>query len=103
MWNPALWDDFGVVGLVVAMAFLLFLSLQRGWLVLGIHHREIVDAKNRELAARDREIEANRSRADKDVETIRTLSQTVLEKNAMEEATTRLLGSVRELASGGGR
>lgn len=102
-WNPESWNGIGVVTLVVMMGVLLFVSLQKGWLVLGIHHREILQAKDRELEARDRELAASRSRSEKDGETISTLSQAMVKQDAIGEATTHLLGSVRELVQGGGR
>lgn len=95
VWNPALWDDFGVVGLVVAMGALLFVSLTRGWIVIGRYHREILEAKDSRIAAAD-------VRAAKDAETIGTLSQAVIDKNATENATTRILAAFRDAVGGGG-
>lgn len=89
-WSPAAWGDFSVVGIVVVTAFLFLLSLQRGWLVLGTHHRETIDGYRRE---NDRLID----RSGKDAESIGTLSRAIVEKNAAEDATTRIMAAVHEM------
>ncbi|AHJ86317.1 hypothetical protein 32HC_39 [Mycobacterium phage 32HC] len=83
VWNPALWDDFGVVGIVVAVGTLFVVAQLRGWIVLGRQHREIV-------AMKDLTIADQQAREAKDAETIATLSQAVIEKTA----TTRILATV---------
>ncbi|AWH14434.1 hypothetical protein HWB60_gp033 [Mycobacterium phage TChen] len=96
MWNPEFWNGIGIVGLVLMIGFLFLLSLQRGWLILGIHHREIMDAK-------DRENMALMERSRKDAESISTLSQAVTKQTATEDAVTKILSALREtIATGGG-
>ncbi|AVO21637.1 membrane protein [Mycobacterium phage MooMoo] len=95
-WNPEFWNGIGIVGLVLMIGFLFLLSLQRGWLILGIHHREIMDAK-------DRENMALMERSRKDAESISTLSLAVTKQTATEDAVTKILAALREtIAAGGG-
>lgn len=89
-WSPEAWNSFGVVGLVVAMGFLTFLSLIRGWIVLGTYHREIVDAK-------DAAIKENRERAAIDAETMREQAKVIADKNSVESINIKLLQSIREM------
>lgn len=87
--DPAVWNDIGVVGFLVTFAVFHFLAYMRGWLVPGRHHREIVEA-------RDRELEQAGVRAKEDAETIRIQAATIADKNATEDATTRILAALRE-------
>lgn len=81
-WTPETWGDFSVVGIVVVMGFILFWALITEKLVIGRYHREIVDRLY--------------TRADKDAESIRILSEAVTEKNAEDVAVTRVLSALRE-------
>ncbi|MCV7255364.1 hypothetical protein H7J86_24680 [Mycobacterium hackensackense] len=78
------------------MALLLLWSLQRGWIVLGIHHREVVGGRDREIAARDKTIDALTSRGEKLDETIAIQARTISDKNAVEDVATRLLTVLHE-------
>jgi hypothetical protein len=95
-WNPQFWNSIGVVGLVVLMGFMLLVALQRGWVVIGLHHREIIAAKDSTIA----QFEA---RAVKDADAIGTLSKAITEKAATDDATTRILSALREAVSTGDR
>lgn len=92
-WNPQFWNSIGVVGLVVIMAFVLLVAVQRGWLVIGLHHREVIENKNHAIAKLE-------ERALKDADTIGTLSQAITDKNATEAVTTRILSALREVVEG---
>ena len=87
-WTPETWGDFSVVGIVVIIAALFFWALVREWIVIGRYHRDVVGRLDK--------------RADKDAESIQTLSMALTEKNATEEATTRILASVREVLTSNG-
>lgn len=89
IWAPENWDDFSVIGLIVALTVFHFWAYMTGRLVPGRHHREIVEA-------RDRELEQASARAAQDAETIRIQAATIAEKNATEDATTRILAALRE-------
>ncbi|ORU95427.1 hypothetical protein AWB94_31500 [Mycolicibacterium canariasense] len=78
------------------MALLLLLSLQRGWIVLGIHHREVVGGRDREIAARDRAIDALTSRGEKLDETIAIQAKTIADKNAVEDVATKILTALHD-------
>lgn len=93
VWNPAQWNDVGVVGIVIGIGFLLTLALQRGWLVLGTHHRETIDGYRRE---NDRLI----ARSGKDAESLSTAIAALTKKDATEDATARIMAAVRELVGG---
>lgn len=94
-WTPETWGDFSVVGIVVFVAFLLVVGLTRGWIVIGKYHREVVDGK-------DRVIDKLEARGEKDADTIHTLTQGLMEKNATEDASTRILAAFREAAAAAG-
>lgn len=88
-WSPETWGDFSVVGIVVVMAALFFWALVREWIVIGRYHRDVVGRLD--------------ARAEKDAEAIHTLSLAITEKNATDDATTRILSALRQtIASGGG-
>jgi len=88
-WSPENWGDFSVVGIVVFTACFFILALVREWIVIGRYHRETIGRLDR--------------RAETDAEAIHTLSKAITEKNATEEATTRILSSVREVLTSKGK
>ena len=90
LWAPERWDDFSIIGLLIFGAMFHFTAYMRGWLVPGKHHREIIDA-------RDRELEQANARSKEDAETIRIQAATIAEKNSSEDATARILASLREV------
>ena len=90
LWAPERWDDFSIVGLLIAAVVFHFMAYMRGWLVPGRHHREIIDA-------RDRELEQANARSREDAETIRIQAATIAEKNSSEDATVRILAALREV------
>lgn len=89
LWSPSMWDDFSILGFVLAVAVFHFWAYMTARLVPGRHHREIVDA-------RDRELEQVNARAREDAETIRIQAATIAAKNAAEDATARILAALRE-------
>lgn len=91
-WSPAAWDDFSSVGIMLFMVAMLFLSLQRGWIVLGTYHRDIV-------ASKDHTIDRLEVRASEDAKAINTLTGAITEKNAVEQATKHLIEAFRETAA----
>ena len=92
-WSPAAWNDFGVVGLLTVVCFLLCMGLVRGWVVLGFYYRETIAGKDRALAEL-------RERAAIDAETIKLQAKTISERDAVEDAATRLLKAFRDAAGG---
>lgn len=91
LWTPDVWDKIGVVTLLLLVVTYHAVAYVRGWLVPGRHHKEIVSAQEQRIAKADeRDVQKD--------ETIRILSQTVAEKNAVELTTAHLIQSVRELA-----
>lgn len=96
IWNPEFWNHVGVVGMVVMVGLLLLTSLQRGWLILGIHHREVIAGRDREIAARDKTIDALDARNDKQVETIALQAKAIADTTAVEEFAKTILTTIRE-------
>ena len=88
-WSPAQWNDFGVVGFVLFVMAFLAVALMRGWLVLGPYHREIMSVKDDEIAEL-------RKRGVHDANAIDTLSKSMVDKNATEDATTKILAAFRQ-------
>lgn len=93
-WSPAAWSDVGVVSIVVLTAAVLLFGLMRGWIVPGTHHKEMLAEKDAQLARAD-------SRSLEDAKAIATLSQAIVEKNAVEQASAHLLQSIRESVKDG--
>lgn len=92
-WTPDNWNDFTVVGVVVAGAFGHMVAYIRGWLIPGRHHKEIVDSKNETISR----LEEGRV---KDAETIQIQASTISNRDNVEETVTKLLKSFRESVSG---
>ncbi len=92
--NPEVWNSVGVVGFLIVVAGVVFWGLKQGWLILGIHHREIVSAKDETIA------ELREGRRD-DREIIRQLSTTVSEWDITGKLQTHILDSIRESAGRG--
>jgi hypothetical protein len=90
-WSPADWGDFSTGGVVVFIFCGLMLSLQRGWVVLGTHHREVMSGK-------DDALKKAYERSVKDAETIDRLTTHITEKTAVEQASAHLLQAMREIA-----
>lgn len=92
-WSPEQWNSISVVGETLIVGGLLFLSLVRGWLVLGRYHREILEGKNTALAEL-------RESAKVDAETMLHQAKTIADRNDVETTVTRLLQSTRDAAAG---
>lgn len=91
LWNPELWDSIGVVGLVVGGGALFVVSLMRGWLVIGRYYRETIADREAENAELRKALAAS-------TETNNVLTRALIEKNANDDTTTRLLTAFREAA-----
>lgn len=89
-------NDISVVGIAVLISGAFVLSLSRGWLVPGRYHREVV-------ADRDAEIASLRGALEKATSSNNILTRTLLEKNATDDTTARLLVAFRAAVEGGTR
>lgn len=87
--SPSMWNDIGVVSLLVILSGLGWLAIVKRWLVPGKHHAEIV-------TARDAEIAELRARGHEDAATINTLSTALAKKDAAEDLATKVLAAIRE-------
>lgn len=94
-WSPELWGEFTGPGVAIFMCAMLIASLLRGWVVLGKFHKEMI-------AVKDDEIAELRKRAMHDATAIDTLSRSMVEKNAAEDATTKILAAFRAAVAGQG-
>ncbi|ATW60795.1 hypothetical protein SEA_BENTHERDUNTHAT_25 [Gordonia phage BENtherdunthat] len=92
--NPEVWNSVGVVGFLIVTAGIVFWGLKQGWLILGIHHREIVSAKDETIA----ELREGRRN---DGQTIQQLTTTVSEWDVAGKLQTHILDSLRESAGRG--
>lgn len=95
MWSADFWNGLGVVGVVLIVGFLFLLSLQRGWLVLGIHHREVVDGLKREN-------NAYVQRAAQDAEAIAEFGKADAKRAFNEDGVAKILAALRETITTGG-
>lgn len=96
IWNPQALNGIGVVTLVLMVGMGLWLSLQRGWLILGIHHREVIAGRDREIAARDKTIDALDARCDRQDDTIALQAKAISDTTGIEEFTKTMLTAIRE-------
>ncbi|TDO18110.1 hypothetical protein EV580_1291 [Mycobacterium sp. BK086] len=94
--NPQVLNGIGVVTVIVIVAMILLVSLQRGSLILGVHHREVIAGRDREIAALERENAALRASDEKKDTTIAVLSTSISEKTAIEAVNERILTAIRE-------
>lgn len=92
-WTPEVWDRFSAFGLLLAIGTVHAAAYVRGWLIPGRHHREIVDARDRELG----EVKARSVEQDK---TIQIQAKTISDKNVVEAVTTQLMQQIKGLAEG---
>lgn len=100
LWNPEFWNGLGVVSVVVIVAVAFVVGLTRGWIVPGKYHREMLDAKDRELAARDKQIDRFQARDDEQSSTIAILAKSNMETASVQGATTRILSALRDTLGG---
>ncbi|OBC11450.1 hypothetical protein A5784_35230 [Mycobacterium sp. 852013-50091_SCH5140682] len=91
--NPELWDNIGVVGLAVFAAGFFVMSLMREWLVIGRYYRATVADREAENAELRKALAAS-------TETNNVLTRALIEKNATDDTTVKLLTAVRHLAEG---
>lgn len=95
-WSPEAWNSLSVGGLVVLMGALLFVSLTRGWLVLGPYHREIVEGKDAALAELRKRGDVDAERAAIDAETIRSQAAVIAGRDTVEDINIKLLQAIRK-------
>ncbi len=89
MLNPDVWNGIGVVGFLVVAAGAVFWGLEQGWMSLGVHHREIV-------AAKDETISELREGQRRDSEIVLKLATTVSDWDAAAKLQTHILESIRD-------
>lgn len=77
------WNNLGPVGISILACAFFVVALVRGWLVIGRYHRDTIARLD--------------TRAEKDAETIALLSRTVTERQSEDQATTRILSTIRDL------
>lgn len=88
-WSPGSLNDLTSVSIVMIASAAFWMSLVRGWLVLGKHHRELMDVKDAVLAE-------HRERSVVDAETIHEQAQVIATKTGAEEISLKLLQALRE-------
>ncbi|GAC70714.1 hypothetical protein [Gordonia soli] len=60
--SPAAWNGVGVVSIILVVATATAIALVKGWIVLGVTHRELISIRDRELeAAERRDVENQKS------------------------------------------
>ncbi len=91
--SPEAWNGVGVVTLLVIFAIGHAVAFTRGWLVLGVHHREVVAGKDSTIER----LEAGDAGKDR---TIEKLSNAVSEFGVSGQIQAHLLESIKELAEG---
>lgn len=88
--SPAQWQDVSTVAVIIVLSLLLVLSLIRGWVVFGPHHRELIRLKD-ETLRHEREACAAKDR------TIATQAETIQKQTVSSEVSTHLLEALRDL------
>ena len=97
--SPSTWEGIGVVSTVLIVAASLAWAVTRGWLILGVHHREVVAAKDQTIADKDVTIAALRDSAHGKDQTIATQAATISEFNVGSQLQAHMLESIRALAA----
>lgn len=92
--SPEVLDKLGAAGIAVFVCGLFIVAMVRGWIVPGRYHREVV-------ADRDKEIAALRSALTTATDSNNVLTRTLLEKNATDDTTNRLLVAFRQAVEAG--
>lgn len=93
-WSPDAWNGIGVVGIVCLVGVGFWLALMRGWLVLGMHHREVVDQLRLAL-------DTNTAARSEDQRAIAAFAEAAMKQNVTGEVNAHLMEAVRQLAEGG--
>ncbi|AFA72326.1 putative phage protein [Gordonia polyisoprenivorans VH2] len=89
--NPAAWNGVGIVSFLIVFVAFFVMALFRGWIVLRVHHREI-------MAQNTRELDAMKQRSDKDAESIAKFADAAAVSTAAAEVTQKMMQSMRQLA-----
>lgn len=89
--TPAAWNGIGIVSFLIIGVAGLIIALFRGWLVLGVHHREIV-------AQNEREITALEGRSAEDAESIAKFADAAKTAAVAAEFQQAVMTAVRQLA-----
>jgi len=84
-------SGLGAPSLATFISAMFVVALQRGWLILGKYHREVV-------ADREKENDLLRAAYDKVLDSNGVLTRTVLEQNVTKDTTNKLLVALREAA-----
>lgn len=84
-------SELGAPSLAIFVSGMFVVALQRGWLVPGKYHREVV-------ADREKENDLLRAAYDKVLDSNGMLTRTVLEQNVTKDTTNKLLVALREVA-----
>lgn len=83
-----------MVSIVIMIAIFTAISLIRGWIILGPHHREV-------LAAKDDDINESRRREAVKDDTIAIQAKTISENNTNNQVIDHVLNAIREAVENG--
>ncbi|OHU48093.1 hypothetical protein [Mycobacteroides chelonae] len=89
--NPAMWDGIGIVSFLIVFVAAFVTAQFRGWIVLGVHHREIMGQKDREITALEK-------RSDEDSESIAKFAATAARSTVAAEVQQSIVEAIRQLA-----
>ena len=89
--NPAAWNGVSIVTLVILLGVGLVLALFRGWIVLGVHHREL-------MAQNARHLDAMEQRAGEDAQSIAKFADAAARTAAAAEVQQSIVDAIRQMA-----
>lgn len=89
--SPAAWNGVGIVSFLIVFVAGLIWSLFKGWIVLGIHHRELIGQK-------DREIDALEGRSAEDAASIAKFADAAGKATVAAEMQQAVMTAVRQIA-----
>ncbi len=89
--NPAAWNGISIVSLIIVLAAGFVMALFRGWIILGIHHRELMLQNARELAAMEK-------RSTDDQESIAKFADAAARSTAAAEVQQSIVRAIRQIA-----
>lgn len=89
--NPTVWNGISIVTLLILLVAGGMIALFRGWIVLGIHHRELMGQKDRQIAAQE-------ARSIEDAKSIRKFADAATVTTVAAEVQQAMVTAIRQVA-----
>lgn len=90
--NPTVWNGISIVTLLILLFAGGMIALFRGWIILGIHHREL-------MVQKDRQIVAQEARSIEDAKSIAKFAEAASVTTVAAEVQQALVTAIRQVAT----